>query len=160
MGWGSGWVELFYFATPPAYSTTSRTANFTYLISVCHGVRFRDVPYILSQPMEAIQRRARKDRTSVSWDLDNFDLDTAGNIAIGKSAALVFISADSGEDYITVDGNEGDRKNLTAWQNGDALVGAVAAQNNNTIVIVHSVGPLILEPWIEHPNVTAVCHLH
>ena len=32
----------------------------------------------------------------------------------------------------------------------------VAAQNNNTIVIVNSVGPLILEPWIEHPNVSAV----
>ncbi|KAK2464116.1 hypothetical protein APHAL10511_003864 [Amanita phalloides] len=49
-----------------------------------------------------------------------------------------------------------DRKNLTAWHNGDKLVLTVAAQNNNTIVVVHSVGPLILEPWIEHPNVTAV----
>jgi len=45
---------------------------------------------------------------------------------------------------------------LTAWHNGDALVQAVAANNNNTIVVVHSVGPLILEPWIDHPNVTAV----
>lgn len=48
------------------------------------------------------------------------------------------------------------RNNLTAWNGGDDLVLAVAAQNNNTIVVVHSVGPLILEPWIEHPNVTAV----
>ena len=48
------------------------------------------------------------------------------------------------------------RKNLTAWANGDNLVLAVAAQNNNTIVIVHSVGPLIVEPWVDHPNVTAV----
>ena len=46
--------------------------------------------------------------------------------------------------------------NLTAWHGGDALVLAVAAQNNNTIVIVNSVGPLIIEPWIDHPNVTAV----
>jgi len=46
--------------------------------------------------------------------------------------------------------------NLTAWNAGDQLVLTVAAQNNNTIVVVHSVGPLILEPWIEHPNVTAV----
>lgn len=69
---------------------------------------------------------------------------------------MVFINADSGEDYITVDNNEGDRKNLTAWHGGDNLVLAVAAQNNNTIVVVHSVGPLILEPWIDHPNVTAV----
>jgi beta-glucosidase len=33
----------------------------------------------------------------------------AGNVAIRKSAAIVFINSDSGEDYITVDGNEGDR---------------------------------------------------
>jgi len=87
------------------------------------------------------------------------------------------LQSDSGEEYITVDGNEGDRhvtalpsfhvrnstchrpphrKNLTAWRNGDALVRAVAAQNNNTIVVVNSVGPIILEPWIDHPNVTAV----
>ena len=48
------------------------------------------------------------------------------------------------------------RNNLTAWLNGDALVQAVASQNYNTIVVINSVGPLILEPWIEHPNVTAV----
>jgi len=46
---------------------------------------------------------------------------------------------------------------LTAWHGGDALVLAVAEQNNNTIVVVNSVGPLIMEPWIDHPNVTAVC---
>ena len=69
---------------------------------------------------------------------------------------MVFINSDSGEQYITVDGNEGDRKNLTAWHGGDALVLAVAAQNPNTIVVVHSVGPLIVEPWIEHPNISAV----
>jgi beta-glucosidase len=61
------------------------------------------------KPLEAIQRRARDDRTSVSWILNDFDTDRAGNMAIGRSAALVFISSDSGEDYITVDGNEGDR---------------------------------------------------
>ena len=48
------------------------------------------------------------------------------------------------------------RNNLTGWLNGDALVRAVASQNNNTIVVINSVGPLILEPWVDHPNVTAV----
>ncbi|CAK5278243.1 unnamed protein product [Mycena citricolor] len=118
----------------------SGTANMTYLIS----------------PLEAIQQRARKDRTSVSWILDDWQTDLAGNMVIGRSAALVFISSDSGEEYITVDGNEGDRKNLTAWHNGDNLVLSVAAQNPNTIVIVHSVGPMLVEAWIDHPNVTAV----
>jgi len=45
----------------------------------------------------------------VSWLLDNFNLPMAGNIAHRQSVVLVFINSDSGEDYITVDGNEGDR---------------------------------------------------
>jgi len=69
---------------------------------------------------------------------------------------MVFLQSDSGEGFTTVEGNAGDRNNLTAWLNGDALVQAVAAQNNNTIVVINSVSPIILEPWIDHPNVTAV----
>ncbi|KAF9553682.1 glycoside hydrolase family 3 protein [Agrocybe pediades] len=118
----------------------SGTANYTYLVT----------------PLDAIQRKAREFRSSISYLLDDFDLPLAGNMAIKHSAALVFISSDSGEAFITVDGNPGDRKNLTAWRNGDDLVHAVAAQNNNTIVIVNTPGPLIVESWIEHPNVTAV----
>ena len=45
---------------------------------------------------------------------------------------------------------------MTAWNNGDALVQAVAANSTNTIVVVNSVGPLILEAWIDNPNVRAV----
>ncbi|TFK27278.1 extracellular beta-glucosidase [Coprinopsis marcescibilis] len=118
----------------------SGTANFTYLVT----------------PLDAVQRRARDFRTSVSYLLDDFDLPRAGNMARFKSAALVFIASQSGEEYITVDGNGGDRKNLTSWHGGDDLVLSVADQNANTIVVVNSVGPLIIEPWIDHPNVTAV----
>jgi hypothetical protein len=45
---------------------------------------------------------------------------------------------------------------LTAWHEGDALIAAVAAVHPNVVVITHSAGPLIIEPWIEHPNVTAL----
>ena len=114
-----------------------------------------DFPYLVD-PLEAISRRARHDRTSLSWWLDDFDTTGAATTATGVEVAIVGINSDSGEDYITVDGNEGDRNNLTAWHAGDDLVLAVAAVNNNTIVVVHSVGPLILEAWIDHPNITAV----
>ncbi|KAJ3476612.1 hypothetical protein NLI96_g11043 [Meripilus lineatus] len=112
-------------------------------------------PYLIS-PLEAIQARARKDRSNVDWFLNNFDLNGAANAARQRAVAIVFVNADSGEGYITVDGNEGDRKNLTLWQNADALISAVAAVNNNTIVVANSVGPAIVEPWIENPNITAV----
>ncbi|KAF9228161.1 glycoside hydrolase family 3 protein [Gyrodon lividus] len=118
----------------------SGTDNFTYLIS----------------PYEAIQARARFDQTSVFWNFDDWDLAKAGNSVVDKEVAIVFVNSDSGEGYITVDGNAGDRQNLTAWHQGDELILAVAAQNNNTIVVTNSVGPLILEPWVEHPNVTAI----
>ena len=38
----------------------------------------------------------------------------------------------------------------------DALVQAVAKANNNTIVVVNTVGPIIVEAWIDHPNVTGL----
>lgn len=118
----------------------SGTANFSYLIS----------------PYEAIQQRARLDGSSVNWWFEDFSPIGAGGVAFGKDVAIVFLNSDSGEGYITVDTNFGDRNNLTAWHNGDQLVLGVAGSNNNTIVVVHSVGPLILEPWINHPNVTGV----
>ncbi|KAG6333169.1 hypothetical protein ID866_5915 [Astraeus odoratus] len=118
----------------------SGTANFPYLVT----------------PLEALEKRAPQDNTQVTAYLDDWDVQKAAGAAVGQATALVFINSDSGEDYITVDGNEGDRNNMTAWHNGDNLVSAVAAVNNNTIVVVNSVGPLILEEWIENPNVTAV----
>lgn len=36
--------------------------------------------------------------------------------------AIVFVSANSGEQYIIVDGNEGDRNNLSLWNNANNLV--------------------------------------
>lgn len=77
-------------------------------------------------------------------------------VANYTDAAIVFINAMSGEGYITVDKNEGDRNNLTAWHNGNDLIGNVTSVNNNTIVVVHSVSALTVEPWIDNPNVTAV----
>ncbi|ORX36015.1 glycosyl hydrolase family 3 N terminal domain-domain-containing protein [Kockovaella imperatae] len=118
----------------------SGTANFPYLID----------------PLMAIATQARKDGTDLNWYLDDWNLDGVMSVAVGAEVAIVCINADSGEDYITVDGNQGDRNNLTAWLNGDAVVQAAASVNNNTVVVVHSVGPLIIEPWIENPNITAV----
>lgn len=113
-----------------------------------------DYPYLIS-PLEAIQIRARHDHTSLSWYLDDWDLQAAGHAALNKDVAIVFIAANGGEEYLTVDGNVGDRKNLTAWHQGDDLVNAVADHNANTIVVVHSVGPILM-PWVDHENITAV----
>ena len=67
----------------------SGTANFTYLVS----------------PIEAIQARASGDGTVTNWYFNDFNLGGAQNTARGTDAALVFIKANSGEEYLTVDGN-------------------------------------------------------
>ncbi len=40
--------------------------------------------------------------------------------------------------------------------NGEALIKAVADKCNDTIVILHAPGAVLMEDWIDHPNVTAV----
>jgi hypothetical protein len=114
-----------------------------------------EFPYLIS-PLEAIQRRAIIDKTLVSWSLNDFDYNLAVSTATGADVAMVFLNSDSGEEYINVDGNIGDRKNLTAWHAGDQLVLAVANVSSNVVVVYHQPGPVNMEAWIDHPNVTAV----
>ena len=118
----------------------SGTANFPYLIS----------------PVTALKAQAATQQTSVKNVSDNFDVKAITKAATGAEAALVFVNADSGEDYITVGGNQGDRNNLTAWGGGDDMVALVAQHNPNTIVVMHTVGPIIVEAYKNNPNVTAI----
>lgn len=118
----------------------SGTANFPYLID----------------PLTAIAHQARQDQTTLQWWFNDWDLSGVPAIAQVADVTIVGINSDSGEEYITVDGNVGDRNNLTAWHNGDQVVLAAANHSSNVVVVVHSVGPIDMEAWIEHPNVTAV----
>lgn len=119
----------------------SGTANFPYLVT----------------PLDAITSRGIREGAQVQHVIDDFAYKQINaTVSQANVTALVFVNSDSGEGYISIDGNEGDRNNLTAWHAGDKLVQTVAARCANTIVVVHSVGPMIVEPWIDHPNVTAV----
>ena len=118
----------------------SGTANFPYLIA----------------PVTALKAQATRDDTTIANVSDNYDLDAIATAVTGADYALVFANADSGEDYITVDGNQGDRNNLTLWGNGDALVEYVASLNPNTILIMHTVGAVIVEAHKNNPNITAI----
>ncbi|KAH9944498.1 beta-glucosidase [Epithele typhae] len=125
------------------------------VLAVGWGSGTANFPYLVA-PQDPIADRAKAQNTSVDWWTFDNDAGAIANVAKGKNVALVFITADSGEDQYTVEGNEGDRNDLKAWHSGDAVVEAVAAVCNNTIVIVNSVGPIIMEPWVENPNVTGI----
>lgn len=119
----------------------SGSANFAYLVT----------------PDSALQAQAIADQTRYESITDNYATDQiTALVSQPLVTAIVFVNADSGEGYISVDGNLGDRNNLTLWQSGDALVKNVSAQCNNTIVVIHSTGAVLVTDWYESPNVTAI----
>jgi len=93
--------------------------------------------------LTAIQSHAKEHKIPLEWHLDNDNFERVHEIARPAEVAIVFISASSGEGYITVEGNFGDRNNMEAWGNGAALVKAVAEVNKNVVVVIHSVSRIL-----------------
>ncbi|EAU32193.1 beta-glucosidase [Aspergillus terreus NIH2624] len=113
-----------------------------------------EFPYLVA-PLDAIQERSSGNGTKVVTSTTD-DATAGADAAASADIAIVFISSDSGEGYITVEGHQGDRNNLDPWHGGNDLVKAVAAVNKKTIVVVHSTGPVVLETILAQPNVVAV----
>ncbi|KAJ7611229.1 glycoside hydrolase superfamily [Roridomyces roridus] len=113
-------------------------------------------PYLVD-PLSAIGTHIRSINPTVVVDAvtNDFNLKAVSDAASLADTCLVFVNADSGEGYITVDGNAGDRNNITLWHGGDNLILTTASRCANTIVVAHIVGPVLVESWIDHPNVTA-----
>jgi beta-glucosidase len=113
-------------------------------------------PYLIT-PDAALQAQAVKDGSIYQSILSNYKPDaTKALVTQANVTAIVFVNADSGEGYINVDGNEGDRKNLTAWKNGDDLIKSVSSRNPNTIVVIHSTGPILLTDYYKNDNISAI----
>ncbi|CAE6386266.1 unnamed protein product [Rhizoctonia solani] len=114
----------------------------------------------LIAPYDALVSRAASqgNRTTIAASLSN-DLNAGVAAARGKDAAIVFVNAMSGElgPWDLVVGNFGDRNDLDLWYKGGSLIEQVAAVNNNTIVVIHSVGPVIMN-WVSHPNITGLIY--
>ncbi|GAA5980421.1 hypothetical protein JCM10908_001649 [Rhodotorula pacifica] len=66
------------------------------------------------------------------------------------SKAFVFVAAAASESW--------DRKNLELLNNGGDLIKYVADHHNDTIVYVEAPGPVDMQPWASHPNVTAIMY--
>ncbi|OAA56395.1 beta-glucosidase 2 precursor [Cordyceps fumosorosea ARSEF 2679] len=110
----------------------------------------------MEDPIEALQARVKNVTFYNTDSIPLFLPNTTDDVAI------VFISSDSGENTYTVEGNHGDRdaSKLNAWHNGDKLVQDVANKYQNVIVVAHTVGPILLEQWIELPTVKSVLIAH
>jgi len=131
-------------AMPPKLCDDMQCADGT--LPLGWGSGTTDFKYVID-PLAAITERAKEDGIKVvSSGTDNAK--EGAKVAKDADLAIVFVQADSGEEYIVVEGNKGDRKDLDVWHNGNELVEAVAAANENTIVVIHAPGPVNL-PFLD-----------
>ncbi|KAI9761879.1 MAG: hypothetical protein M1835_008106 [Candelina submexicana] len=114
-----------------------------------------EFPFLVT-PLNAIQNEVVSQGGIIQGITDNYADMQIKLLASQASVAIVFVNADSGEGFINIDGNIGDRNNLTLWGSGEALVKNVSSLCNNTIVVMHTVGPVLVESFYDNPNVTAI----
>ncbi|RYP80642.1 hypothetical protein DL769_002387 [Monosporascus sp. CRB-8-3] len=104
-------------------------------------------PASVSSPFDALTARAYGDGTALFWDFFSPEPD----VAEGSDACLVIGNAYASEGY--------DRPGLRDGHT-DGLIRHVADRCNNTVVVLHNAGARLVDPWFDHPNVTAVLLAH
>ncbi|CBX93055.1 hypothetical protein IAQ61_008785 [Plenodomus lingam] len=121
----------------------SGAVNFTYLI----------------EPVSAI-RDAFDNETVYVTDWPENKLPEPKEILEDQDLCIVFANADAGEGYERYENIRGDRNDLFLQKGGDQLIQDVAAGcgegMGDVIVVIHAVGPVILENFINIMNVKAV----
>ncbi|KAI9626006.1 hypothetical protein H4Q26_015994 [Puccinia striiformis f. sp. tritici PST-130] len=102
-------------------------------LAAAWGSGSANFPYLVS-PATAIQKYLTQDNPSITYQsiLDNYAYKEVADACKEVDVAIVHVSSDSGEGYIPVAGNAGDRNNISLWYNVD------------------------MESWIDNKNVTAV----
>jgi beta-glucosidase len=123
----------------------SGAVNFTYLI----------------EPMAAIREAFDKDKVYVTDWLEN-KLPTQKEILEEQDLCIVFANADAGEGYEHYESIRGDRNDLYLQKGGDKLIQDVAKScgegMGDVVVVIHAVGPVILENFIDLMSVKAVVY--
>lgn len=114
-------------------------------------------PFVIT-PYEAISEKARERGISVNYISETWDFDQIDEVSEIVDLAIMVVTADSGEGFIEVEDNYGDRQNFSLWNNGDELIKHVSQRCKKTIIVVNAVGPVNMENWIENENVVAVLY--
>lgn len=119
-----------------------------------------EFPYLVTPAQGLVSQFDRK-RVVVTQHLSN-KLKPHENPTVldEQDVCIVFASATAGEGYMSWKNIKGDRPDLYLQKGGDKLIHTVAAGcgggDGETIVVIHSVGPVIYERFIDLPNVRAV----
>lgn len=104
-------------------------------------------PALFTSPFEALQMRAKQNRTALYHDFVSAD----PLVNAASDACLVFGNAWASESY----DRPAARDDFT-----DDLIKHVADQCNKTIVVFHNAGIRLVDQIIDHPNVSAIIFAH
>lgn len=111
-----------------------------------------EFPYLVA-PTKALE--SAFDSDAVKLTISTTNNISSPSVYAAQDLCVVFINSDAGEGFHEWNGIT-DRKDLYPQKGGDELVKNVAKNCAQTVVVVHAVGPVILERWVDHPNVRAV----
>ena len=119
-----------------------------------------DFPYLIT-PLKALESAFDMKKVELTHHLTNTpDIKSKPSIVEDQDLCMVFINADAGEGYLNHDGIKGDRNDLYPQQGGDELVRMVAKDcgkgQGDVVVVIHAVGPVLVDKWIDIPNIKAV----
>ncbi|KAJ5220645.1 uncharacterized protein N7469_009532 [Penicillium citrinum] len=98
-------------------------------------------------PIDAIQRQAYEDDTSVMYNFYDQDPD----VDASSDVCIVLVNNYATEGF--------DRPGLSD-QYSDKLITNVASKCANTMVVIHNAGIRVVDDWIENSNVSAVIFAH
>ncbi|CAG8604297.1 11062_t:CDS:2, partial [Scutellospora calospora] len=126
VGWGSGQGNFPYLISPDAAIQHEVTSRYGSYEAITNNSAFTQIELLSKRVTEA------------------------------AGVCLVFANAASGEGFINIENNFGDRKNLTLWQGADAMIANVSANCNNTVLVLHTVGAVEIDQYKDNENITAI----
>ncbi|KAI9834899.1 MAG: hypothetical protein M1838_005456 [Thelocarpon superellum] len=119
-----------------------------------------DFPYLVT-PLDALQATVNPDKVALTaFDKNKVPFKQAPGMLTHQDICLVFVNSDGGEGFIASGGIRGDRNDLYVQKQGERLVLTVArgcgGGKGRTIVVIHAIGPVVVDRWIDSPGVHAV----
>lgn len=118
-----------------------------------------DFPYLVA-PVDALKAGFNMTKVTFSEYLTNAPAFTSDASILDHDVCIVFANADAGEGFVRWESVAGDRPDLFLQKGGDDLITKVAkgcgGGVGEVLVVIHSVGPVVMENWIDLPTVKAV----
>lgn len=113
----------------------------------------------LIDPFAALQESFDPEQVVLSRILKNKLSESEQEQIAKQDLCLVFANSDAGEGYLSWEGVQGDRNDLELQKNGIKLIRKVADLcGGPVVVVIHSVGPVIMEEFADLPKVKAILY--